>query len=54
MLTLSDLLIMCTVFLYTKVAATVRATREELTTVPSDIAKMVGAYMASHDWGEAG
>jgi hypothetical protein len=37
-----------------KVAATVRAMREELPTVPSDIAKIVGEYMASHDWEEAG
>jgi hypothetical protein len=33
-----------------KVAATVRAMREELPAVPSDIAKLVGEYMASHGW----
>jgi hypothetical protein len=28
--------------------------REELPTVPSDVANIVGEYMASHDWKEAG
>jgi hypothetical protein len=37
-----------------KVAATVRAMRDELPTMPSDIAKIVGGYMASHDWKEVG
>jgi hypothetical protein len=37
-----------------KVAATVRAMREKLPTVPSDIAKLVGKYMASHGWNEVG
>jgi hypothetical protein len=27
---------------------------EELPAVPSDIAKIVGAYMASHGWEEVG
>jgi hypothetical protein len=28
--------------------------REELLAMPSDIAKIVGEYMASHDWKETG
>jgi hypothetical protein len=28
--------------------------REELPAITSDIAKIVGKYMASHDWEEAG
>jgi hypothetical protein len=35
-------------------AATVLAMCEELNTVPFDIAKLVGEYMASHNWEEAG
>jgi hypothetical protein len=37
-----------------KVAATVRAMHEELPTMPFDIAKIVGEYMASRDWEEVG
>jgi hypothetical protein len=37
-----------------QVAATVRAMREELPTVPTPIAEIVGQYMASCDWEEAG
>jgi hypothetical protein len=40
--------------LYIKVAATVRAKRDELPTMPSNIAKITGEYMASHDWKEVG
>jgi hypothetical protein len=35
-------------------AATVRAMREELPTVPTVIAEIVGQYMASRDWEEVG
>jgi hypothetical protein len=34
--------------------ATVRAMREELPTVPTAIAEIVGQYMVSRDWEEAG
>jgi hypothetical protein len=34
-------------------AATVRVMREELPTVPTAIAEIVGQYMASRDWEEA-
>jgi hypothetical protein len=37
-----------------KVTATVRAMRDVLPAVPFFIAKLVGAYMASHDWKEVG
>jgi hypothetical protein len=35
-------------------AATVHAMRKELHTVPTAIAEIVGQYMASRDWEEAG
>jgi hypothetical protein len=37
-----------------QVAATVRAMREELPTVPTAIAEIVGQYMASRDWEKLG
>jgi hypothetical protein len=41
-------------FLFAKVAATVRAMRDELPTVPAVIAKIVGEYIVSLTWEEAG